>query len=99
MSNIHPQEYNFKIPRIKIYLYRIMYLIYILIRGKLKGESNAKAKLLISEKELIELTMEYGYSGSELNNPHFLEKGFLKKNGAYDSFIKKLNQSVNHGIV
>jgi len=49
-----------------------------------------KAKLLISEKELIELTMEYGYSGSELNNPHFLEKGFLKKNGAYDSFIKKV---------
>lgn len=49
-----------------------------------------KARLLITEKELIELTIEYGYSGSELNNPHFLEKGFLKKNGTYDSFIKKV---------
>ena len=49
-----------------------------------------KAKLLITEKELIELTMAYGYSGSELNNPHFLEKGYLKQNGTYDSFIKKV---------
>ncbi|MFJ8512438.1 hypothetical protein [Lysinibacillus xylanilyticus] len=49
-----------------------------------------KEKLLLAEKELIELTMAYGYSGSELNNPHFLEKGYLKQNGTYDSFIKKV---------
>ncbi|WP_427108398.1 hypothetical protein [Lysinibacillus xylanilyticus] len=49
-----------------------------------------KAKLLITEKELIELTMAYGYSGSELNNPHFLKKGYLKQNGTYDSLIKKV---------
>lgn len=49
-----------------------------------------KNKLLFTEKELIELTMEYGYSGSELNNPHFLEKGYLKQNGTYDSFMKKV---------
>jgi hypothetical protein len=49
-----------------------------------------KNKLLFTEKELIELTVEYGYSGSELNNPHFLEKGYLKQNGTYDSFIKKV---------
>ncbi|MFJ8460878.1 hypothetical protein ACIQ57_17300 [Lysinibacillus xylanilyticus] len=49
-----------------------------------------KAILLITEKELIELTIKYGYSGSELNNPHFLEKGYLKQNGTYDSFIKKV---------
>lgn len=49
-----------------------------------------KAKLLITEKELIELTVKFGYSGSELNNPHFLEKGYLKQNGTYDSFIKKV---------
>lgn len=55
-----------------------------------------KAKLLITEKELIELTMAYGYSGSELNNPHFLKKGYLKQNGTY---VRKLNQSVIHGIV
>lgn len=49
-----------------------------------------KAQLLITEKELIELTMAYGSSGSELNNPHFLKKGYLKQNGTYDSFIKKV---------
>lgn len=49
-----------------------------------------KEKLIFTEKELIELTMAYGYSGSELNNPHFLEKGYLKQNGTYDSFIKKV---------
>ncbi|MCY9545361.1 hypothetical protein [Lysinibacillus xylanilyticus] len=49
-----------------------------------------KEKLLLAEKELIELAMAYGYSGSELNNPHFLEKGYLKQNGTYDSFIKKV---------
>lgn len=57
----------------------------------LEGEKvMQKDMLLITEKELIELTMEYGYSGSELNNTHFLEKGFLKKNGSYNSFIKKV---------
>ncbi|MBM7664546.1 hypothetical protein JOC25_001002 [Solibacillus kalamii] len=49
-----------------------------------------KNKLILTEKELIELTMKYDYNGSELKNPHFLEKGFLKKNGTYDSFIKKV---------
>lgn len=47
-------------------------------------------KKKLTEKELIELTMDYGYSGSELNNPHFLEKGYLKQNGAYKSFTKKV---------
>ncbi|WP_339213582.1 hypothetical protein [Solibacillus sp. FSL W8-0372] len=46
--------------------------------------------VLITEKELIELTVTYGYSGSELTNPHFLEKGFLKQNGTYKSFLKKV---------
>lgn len=50
-----------------------------------------KEKQELSEKELIELTKEYGYSGAELNNPHFIKKGFLKKNGTYDSFAKKLD--------
>lgn len=51
----------------------------------------SKENLVISEKELIELTVKYDYSGTELNNPHFLEKGFLKQNGTYNSFCKKVD--------
>lgn len=48
-------------------------------------------KLLLTEKELIELLIKFGYNGAELTNPHFLEKGFLKQNGTYDSFSKKVD--------
>ncbi|MCT1538433.1 MULTISPECIES: hypothetical protein [Lysinibacillus] len=45
----------------------------------------------LTELELIKLTMSYGFNGSELNNPHFIEKGFLKNNGSYQSFTKKID--------
>ncbi|WP_107841842.1 hypothetical protein [Metasolibacillus meyeri] len=45
----------------------------------------------LTELELIKLTMNYGFNGSELNNPYFIEKGFLKSNGSYQSFTKKID--------
>lgn len=47
-------------------------------------------ELKLNEKELIELTIKYGYDGSELNNPHFVEKGYLKNNNKYKKFIEKV---------
>lgn len=47
-------------------------------------------ELKLNEKELIELTIQYGYDGSELNNPHFIEKGYLKNNNKYQKFIEKV---------
>ncbi|MEK4628709.1 hypothetical protein MKZ17_10930 [Solibacillus sp. FSL R7-0682] len=48
-------------------------------------------EITLNEKELIELTVKYGYNGKELENKHFIEKGYLKKNVGYDSFMKKVN--------
>ncbi len=48
-------------------------------------------EMKLTEKELIELTVKYGFNGSELTNKHFMEKGFLKDNGSYNSFKKKVD--------
>lgn len=46
----------------------------------------------ISEKELIELTIKYGFDGCELENKYFKEKGHLRKGSdSHNAFIKKLD--------
>lgn len=47
-------------------------------------------EIKLNEKELIQLTMQYGYDGSELENKHFQEKGYLKNNNKYQKFIEKV---------
>lgn len=51
----------------------------------------AKMELTLTEKELIELTIQFGYDGRELSNTHFIRKGYLKNNDTYKAFMKKVD--------